>query len=97
MRLLHTLDSALFAADMASRMAVERLETGIVFNPLRKEMRADPHPFYRALRERDPVHRSRPADGWVLTRYADIQSVLGDRSFSSDERNLRRWKRYMRP
>ncbi len=96
MGLLHRLDSALFAAEMAARMAVERLETGIVFNPLRKEMRADPHPFYRALRERDPVHRSRPADGWVLTRYADILTVLGDRTFSSDERNLRRYNRYMR-
>ncbi len=96
MGLLHRLDSALFAVDMAARMLTERLETGIVFNPLRKGMRIDPHPFYRALRERDPIHRSRPADGWVISRYADVLAVLGDRSFSSDERNLRRRDRYLR-
>ena len=58
---------------------------------MRKGMREDPYPFYRALREKDPIHRSRPADGWVLTRYADILEVLSDRTFSSDERN---WSRY---
>ncbi len=96
MGLLYKLDAAVFAAGMAARMLAERVETGINFNPTRKAMRVDPHPFYRALRERDPFHRSRPGDGWVLTRYSDILTVLGDRSFSSDERNLRRWDRFMR-
>jgi cytochrome P450 len=87
------LDTALASLETLARLAVERLETGIVFNPLRPALRADPHPFYRRLREKDPFHRSRPADGWVLTRYADVVAVLGDRSFSADERNLRRWRR----
>ena len=87
------LDSALEALRAVAWMAVERVETGIVFNPMRREMRANPHPYYRALREKDPFHRSRPADGWILSRYADVEAVLGDRSFSSDERNLRRWPR----
>jgi cytochrome P450 len=93
MRLREKLDSAVFALETLGKLAVERLETGIVFNPLRRELRADPHPFYRRLRERDPFHRSRPADGWVLTRYDDVAAVLGDRSFSSDERHLRRYRR----
>lgn len=67
-------------------MALERLATGVVFNPLRPQLRVDPHPYYRRLREKDPFHRSLPADGWILTRYADVQEVLGDRSFSSDRR-----------
>ena len=96
MGILQKLDAGLFAVDMGARMVVERFETGIVFNPTRAEMRVDPHPFYRALRERDPFHRSRPADGWILTRYADVLAVLADRSFSSDERHLRRWDRFMR-
>ena len=87
------LDSALSTLETLVKLAVERLETGVVFNPLRPALRVDPHPFYRELREKDPFHRSRPADGWVLTRYADILEVLGDRTFSADERNLRRWKR----
>jgi hypothetical protein len=88
-----TLDSALEALRAVGWMAVERVETGIVFNPMRREMRANPHPYYRALREKDPFHRSRPADGWILSRYGDVEAVLGDKSFSSDERNLRRWPR----
>ena len=87
------LDSALEVLEAVGCMAVERVQTGIVFNPMRRELRSDPHPFYRALREKDPFHRSYAADGWVLTRYADVEAVLGDRSFSSDERNLRRWPR----
>jgi cytochrome P450 len=93
MRLRERLDTTLAAIEGLAKMAVERLETGISFNPLRPELRVDPHPFYRRLREKDPFHRSRPADGWILSRYADVQAVLGDRSFSSDERNLRRWPR----
>ncbi len=93
MRLREKLDTALFTLEVLGKMAVERLETGIVFNPMRPALRVDPHPFYRRLREKDPFHRSRPADGWILTRYADIQAVLGDRTFSSDERHQRRWPR----
>ena len=96
MGLLHRLDEALFSLEMGVRLAAERLETGTTFNPSRKAMRDDPHPFYRALRQRDPFHRSRPGDGYVLTRYADCLAVLSDKTFSSDERHLRRWKRYMR-
>jgi cytochrome P450 len=93
MRLREKLDTALFGAESLLKLAAERLETGIAFNPLRRELRVDPYPFYRRLREKDPFHRSRPADGWVLTRYADILAVLGDRTFSSDERRLRRYRR----
>jgi len=43
--------------------AVEKLETGITFNPMNPELRSDPYPFYAELRRRDPFHRSRNADG----------------------------------
>ena len=93
MSLVQKLDAAMETLESAVLLAVERLETGITFNPMRADLRVDPHPFYRELRERDPIHRSRPADGWVLTRYADVHAVLADRSFSADERNMRRWER----
>jgi pimeloyl-[acyl-carrier protein] synthase len=88
------IDKAASALEGLTKLAVERVETGIAFNPLRKELRVDPYPFYKRLREKDPFHRSRPADGWVLTRYDDILNVLGDRSFSSDERHQRRYPRF---
>jgi cytochrome P450 len=87
------LDDLLYAIDMLARAAAERLTTGALFNPLRAEMRADPYPHYHWLRDKDPVHRSYPAGGWVLSRYEDILGILSDRAFSSDERN---WNRYSR-
>ncbi len=71
--------------------AVERIETGVTFNPMAASFRADPYPFYRRLREHDPIHRCRPADGWVLSRYEDVSAVLRDPGFSADERNLTRY------
>jgi len=87
------LDQWTSAAEMMSLVAWERLRTGIVFNPTKQEMREDPYPHYRKLRERDPVHRSGAAGGWVLSRYRDAVAVLRDPAFSSDERN---WSRYRR-
>jgi cytochrome P450 len=51
--------------------------TPIVYNPFDPEVHADPYPHYRELREHDPVHRSE-VDLWVLTRYADIATLLRD-------------------
>ena len=94
MRLRERFDQFLFAAEGIGKLAVERIETGIVFNPLNRAMLEDPYPFYRRLRERDPFHRSRPADGYILSRYDDIHAVLSERRFSSDERNQRRYRRF---
>jgi hypothetical protein len=51
------------------------------FNPFDREFRADPYPTYHALRESDPIHRSMGMR--VLTRYADVLTVLRDRRFLS--------------
>jgi len=62
------LDQAQTIAESAFRALHEKLESGVLFLPIQKELRADPHPYYRRLRERDPVHRSRLAGGWMLSR-----------------------------
>ncbi len=72
-------------------LSLERLESGVVFNPMYRPMRVDPYPFYKRLREKDPFHRSRAADGFVLSRHEDILAVLRDPSYSADERNYRRF------
>ena len=87
MTLRTRIDDFYWTARSLALVAVERVETGIVFNPLAPGLRVDPYPFYRRLRESDPFHRSRAADGWVLTRYDDVLAVLRDRAFSSDERH----------
>ncbi len=60
----------------------------VSFNPYTPEFRNDPYPEYAALREQDPVHRSKTLQFWVLTRYADCARVLRDEeSFSSEAHN----------
>ena len=45
----------------------------------------DPYPFYRALRERDPVRRM-PDGSVLLTRHADVVVAYRDAAFSADKR-----------
>jgi cytochrome P450 len=58
--------------------------TTLQYNPALPEVRADPYPLYRRLREDDPVHWSDLADAWVLTRYDDVVTVLKDPRFSAE-------------
>ena len=80
--------------------AGERWRTGVAWNPLSDRMAQDPYPVYAALRERDPVHRSRLANAWLFSRHADADAILRDhRSFASDPRKgrLTRRQRAMLP
>ncbi|MFI1917973.1 cytochrome P450 [Nocardia sp. NPDC020380] len=51
------------------------------FNPFSSEFRRDPYPMYRSLRETRPMHKT--LGMWVLTRHADVKTVLHDRTFSA--------------
>ena len=65
----------------------ERRHGGVAYNPLSARMAQDPYPVYAALRERDPVHRSRLLDAWLFTRHGDVDAVLRDhRHFGNDPR-----------
>jgi pimeloyl-[acyl-carrier protein] synthase len=69
-------------------------EEPLGFNPFLPEVREDPYPLYRRLREEDPVHSSLPGL-WVLTRHADCAAILKDhRRFSSDSRNSELYQVY---
>src|SRR5258708_29950555 len=54
---------------------------------LEPEVRRDPYPFYRRLREAAPVHWDESAAGgggaWVLTRHADVLALLRDPRMSA--------------
>ena len=47
---------------------------------------ADPYPYYRALRDNDPVHWSPRMNAWVLTRYEDVFDALSDARLISGRR-----------
>ena len=49
----------------------------VQFNPMDPAFVADPYPTYHRLRAEDPVHHS-PLGFWVLTRYADVMTMLRD-------------------
>jgi cytochrome P450 len=51
------------------------IEDTPAFSPFDPGFRDDPYPVLRALRERDPVHWS-PLGFWILTRHADVETVL---------------------
>jgi cytochrome P450 len=53
------------------------------FNPLEEGFVEWPYDQYRRLRAEDPVHRSELLQGWVVTRYADVDAILRDPSVSS--------------
>lgn len=46
----------------------------------------DPYPYYRQLRDEDPVHYSATEDLWVLSRFADCLGALGSWQAWSSER-----------
>lgn len=51
------------------------LGTPLAFDPLDAAYIENPYPIYKALRTREPVHRS-PLGLWVVTRYVDVLGAL---------------------
>jgi pimeloyl-[acyl-carrier protein] synthase len=69
-------------------LAKERWKTGVSFNPLSADLRYDPHPLFKRLREKDPVHYSEVFQGWVVTRYDDVLSILRDSRWAADRMKI---------
>lgn len=67
--------------NMAAADTAEPTRAPLRFNPFSAEFRRDPYPLYQQLREAQPVHKT--LGMWVLTLHADVQGVLGDRTFSA--------------
>ena len=57
--------------------------TAPVFNPFDPAFRANPYPYYDALRTHDPVHTTE-FGMVVLTRYEDVTTTLKSADFSRD-------------
>ena len=82
------LRSAFLFGVIQTLMARERVESGVSFNVFSRRLASDPYSIYGRLREKDPMHRSRLFDGWVVSRHADVDAVLRDhRRFGNDRVN----------
>ncbi|HYO54635.1 cytochrome P450 [Archangium sp.] len=53
-------------------------------NPVAPENLLEPVPFYKELRENDPVHWSDAVQAWFLTRHDDVMNGLRDPRLSAD-------------
>jgi cytochrome P450 len=54
-----------------------------LFDPLSRDVIANPYPHYHRLRTLEPVHRS-PLGFFVVSRHADVSMVLRDKRFGKD-------------
>lgn len=46
-------------------------------DPYNVNMNADPYPIYRRLREEAPLYHNEPHDFYALSRFDDVDHVLG--------------------
>lgn len=74
-------------------LSVERVlssQPGNLVDITGSDWKADPFPFYAQLRQHKPVLRVRMGrmEGWLITRYDDVVSVLRDPRFVKDVRKI---------
>ena len=62
------------------------------FNPFDPAVMADPYPYYRRMREEDPVHWNDTVRAWFLTRHGDVVELLRDDRFSADRTRSERFR-----
>jgi cytochrome P450 len=61
---------------MSGAAVADGSPTPSLYHLLDPEVLADPYPLYRRLREEAPVHWDPYLHAWVVTRYADVITVL---------------------
>src|SRR5664279_4745254 len=64
-------------AGIDGRDDARKIAASFDLTKLPPEFYADPYPYYRALRDHEPVKRM-PDGSWFLTRYDDIVPVYRD-------------------
>jgi cytochrome P450 len=63
---------------------VPRAGDPAAFNPLDPGFIASPYDQYAVLRDEAPVHWSELLQGWIITRFDDVNAILREPSMSSD-------------
>jgi len=53
-------------------------ERVIDYDPYTAEVMADPHPYYRRLRDEAPAYYLEKYDAWALSRFEDVWTAAGD-------------------
>ncbi|HQQ63096.1 MAG TPA: cytochrome P450 [Pseudomonadales bacterium] len=57
-----------------------------LYSPYSHDVHDNPYPYYKALRDNDPVHYDAAGDYYILSRFDDVQMAMRDfKRFSSEE------------
>ena len=70
-------------------MGTHTTDFGQAYNPFQEPMLSDPFPFYEQARTEAPVFFSPHLNCWVITRFADIRSILARPDIFSSKDTLR--------
>lgn len=58
----------------------------VEFDPYSHAVHDDPYPYYKALRDQEPVYFNEKYGFWVLSRFEDVQAALRDfKTFSNSQ------------
>lgn len=55
----------------------------IDYDPFRRDVREDPYPWYKRLRDESPARYLEKYDAWALSRFQDIWDASNDAAFSA--------------
>ena len=55
----------------------------IDYDPFRKDVRTDPYPFYKSLRDEAPVYHLPKYNAWAISRFADIWDLSSSERLST--------------
>ena len=88
-RLVEASKEAAKSVVMKALLAWEKMESGVSYNPTSSSLREDPYGTYKDIRSKDPVHRLRLVNAWLLTGYNEIDAVLRDhKRFTNSQRGF---------
>ncbi len=73
--------TGILESDVSAAHVTERYDFSLL-RMLSPEILANPHVFYRGLRDYDPVHWDPYMHAWIVTSYSEVMSVL--KNFSAD-------------
>ena len=58
----------------------------VEFDPYSHAIHDDPYPYYKALRDHDPVYFNKERGFWLLTKYDDVFNAFRDfKTFSNSK------------
>ena len=68
--------------------------TEVYYDPWNSEIRTEPYPVYRRLRDEAPLYYNEQHDFYAVSRFDDVERVLVDRDNAkfSESTELRGWE-----